>query len=354
MPEEPAINVERLIDLCDRIRWDYVNKPRVHASLFPDNTGFRQACSAMDTIGDMCQALRAYGEICARGDADTGNAYLVVFGALQVLYVQQEAVFWLCKSLGFPKAIATKPTPDRWIHAPGNEQLSEVRNLRHSSVGHPVNRDKGLPEDRGSYFIVQMSLSVRGFKMLFADDAGQRRWIDVPVFDLIQMQIAELEIVLRSALDEIGVAEQQHRDRFKGQRLEMVFAGLGHPIEKLHEAVRDQTFRPVGMYGVEAVQRSMQTFRSKLEERAEPFREDLELIYGQLNAALSRLTDFYEGRADDRELADIFATFVADRIEELREWARSKDEDYDPPADSEVDPTPIVNTLIPRPPDEPV
>jgi hypothetical protein len=352
MAEESAISVERLIELCDRIRWDHVNEPRVHAALFADHTRFRQACSAMDMIGDTCQALRAYTEICAGADADTGNAYLVVFGALQVLYVQQDAVFWLCKSLGYPAAIASKPTPDKWVHAPGNEPLSEVRNLRHSAVGHPVNRDKGLAVDRGSYFIVQMSLSVRGFTMQFADDAGERRWIDVPVFESVRTQLAQLEGVLQSALDEIAVAEQQHRAKFKGQRLTGIFAGLSHPIEKLHEAVRDPTMRSVGMYGVNAVRRAMDTFRAKLEERNEPFGADLDYRYEQLGAALPRLTEYYEGRADDRELAGMLAVFVADRIDQLREWAQSKDEDYEPQRSKDIDlSTPGVTvTLVPRPP----
>jgi hypothetical protein len=354
MTEGGGINVEHLIELCDRIRWDHVNEPRVHAALFADNTRFRQACSAMDMIGDTCQALRAYAEICTGDAADTGNAYLVVFGALQVLYVQQDAVFWLCKSLGYPTAIASKPTPDKWIHAPGNEPLSEVRNLRHSAVGHPVNRDKGLAADRGSYFIVQMSLSTRGFTMNFADDAGQRRWIDVPVFELVRTQISQLEAVLQSTLEEIAMAEQQHRDKFKGQPLEAIFAGLSHPVEKLHEAVRDQTFRSVGMYGVNAVRRAMDMFRAKLGERNEPFGADLDYRYEQLATALPRLTEYYEGRADDRELAGMLAVFVADRIDELRAWAQSKDADYDPQpaADDDIDlSTPgITVTLVPRPP----
>lgn len=92
MTAEPTISVERLVALCDRIR-DYVNEPRVHASLFADNTRFRQACSAMDMIGDTAQALRSYAQL-SRSDADLGTAYLVVFGAIQVLYVQQDAVFF--------------------------------------------------------------------------------------------------------------------------------------------------------------------------------------------------------------------------------------------------------------------
>jgi hypothetical protein len=306
----------------------------------------------MDMIGDTTQALRSYLEL-AHTRTDNGTSYLVVFGALQVLYVQQDAVYWLCETLGFPRNVARVAGPEKWIHGPGNEPLSEIRSLRNSSIGHPVRRDR--PEtQRGSYFIIQMSLSARGFTLMAANDAGQTETIGVDIPKLVQTQVQELEAVLKRGLEELTEAERQHRERFKGQRLEMIFAGLGYPMEKMHEAVRDATFRPVGMYGVEAVHHTMQTFRSKLEERGEPFREDLEQIYGQLNAALSRLTEFYECRNDDRELADILATFVGDRIEELREWARSKDEDYAAPADTDVDPMPIVNVLIPRPPDETV
>ncbi len=39
-----------------------------------------------------------------------------------------------------------------------------------------------------------------------------------------------------------------------------------------------------------------------------------------------------KGRTDDRELAHILATFVGDRIDELRGWALELDEKYAPPA----------------------
>ncbi|MGH9384919.1 MAG: hypothetical protein ACRD2N_11595 [Vicinamibacterales bacterium] len=167
--------------------------------------------------------------------------------------------------------------------------------------------------------------------------------------DLVRTQVQELEAVLKRALGEISEAERAHRDRFKGRPLELTFGGLSHPMEKVHQAVREATFRPVGMYGVEAVQKSMNVFRERLAERGEPFREDLELIYGQLNGAPSRLVDFYN-RDDDRELAGILVTFVGDRINELRDWARSLDEGYAPsPANADLaTPTATVKPL-PRP-----
>lgn len=330
MREVATTNVEGLIDLVRKVR-DYVNDPRIHSLLFADQPRFSRSCSAMDMIGDTAQALRAYLAVPVSG-ADHGMSYLLVFGVLQVLYVQQDAVFWLCESLGFPRSVARLAGPEKWIHGPQNGHLSEVRSLRNSSIGHPVWRNRGPLSERGSYFINQMSLSTSGFQLAASTAAGERSTTNVDIRNLVHVQIQELEAVVKRALDEISEAERAHRDQFKGQRLELTFGGLSHPMEKMHQAVRDESFRTVGMYGVEAVQRSMILFKERLAERGEPFREDLNLIYGQLTFALARLTGFYNGHEDDREMAAILATFVGDRISELREWARSLDEDYETPS----------------------
>jgi hypothetical protein len=341
-------SVEGLINLVRRMR-DYVNDPRIHAALFAEQPRFVRACSAMDMIEDTAQALRSYLALAVK-DSDHGTSYLVVFGALQVLYVQQDAVFWLCECLGFPRDVARLAGPEKWIHGPGNDRLSKVRSLRNSSIGHPVWRNKGPESERGSYFIIQMSLSTSGFQLAASNASGDRDYTDVDIPHLVNVQVQELEAVLKRALEEISEAERAHRERFTGQRLEMTFAGLSHPIEKMHQAVREETFRPVGMYGVEAVQRSLHVFRERLAEHGEPFREDLEFIYGQLNTALSRLTEFYNRRQDDHDLADILATFVGDRINELRDWARSLDEDYElSPVNADLATPTAAVTLVPRP-----
>lgn len=283
----------------------------------------------MDMIEDTAQALRAYLSAAA-GESDHSTAYLLVFGALQVLYVQQDAAFWLCEALGVPRSVARLAGPEKWIHGPGNARLSEVRSLRNSSVGHPVWRNRGPEAERGSYFISQMSLTASGFQLSALNAAGDRTQTGVNIPALVSAQVQELEAVMTRALDEIRASEQAHRDRFSGQPLEQTFVGLSHPLEKMHQAVREGTARPLGMYGVDATRKAMSIFAERLAERGEPFGEDLELIYGQLDGALSRLADFYNRRDDDRELAGILATFVGDRIDELRNWARSMDEHYQP------------------------
>jgi len=321
-----ATAVSALVELTDAVR-KRVNRRRTHAALFADRQRFTRACSAMDMLGDTCQALHAYLGNCERG-ADTPTSYLIVFGALQVLYVQQDAAFWLCAALGYPQAVTSFPGPEKWVHSTGNEELSRVRNLRASSVGHPVRRDKGPREDRGSYFIVQHSLRATGFQMMAHDEAGDTRWISVPVLEFVKTQATALGTTLRATLREVDLADRAHREKFAGQPMEGIFRGLSHPIEKMHQAVSEPSFRPVGMFGVDAVRRAMAQFRQGLEQRHEPFGDDLEFQFGHLEAGLTRLTDFFEGRTDDAELADILATYVADRVAELRSWAEEMDREY--------------------------
>jgi hypothetical protein len=58
-------------------------------------------------------------------DATTGQQLLAVFGALQALFVQQDALNLLLEALGIPSAEAPEPT------------LQKVRDVRNAAVGHP-------------------------------------------------------------------------------------------------------------------------------------------------------------------------------------------------------------------------
>ena len=95
--------------------------------------------------------------------------------------------------------------------------------------------------------IVSESLTqdTSGFALIAANDAGHVETIGVDIPRLVQTQVQELQAVLKRGLDELTETDREHRRRFKGQSLEIVFGGLEHPLEKLHEAVGDETFRQV-------------------------------------------------------------------------------------------------------------
>jgi hypothetical protein len=67
----------------------------------------------MDVVGDTCQALRAYIQRAALPENDKGPAYLLAYGVLHSLYLQQDAVFWWCKCLDV-KPVSNFSGPGRW------------------------------------------------------------------------------------------------------------------------------------------------------------------------------------------------------------------------------------------------
>ena len=80
---------------------DLINRPRKQNMLLQDSTLWLMLCSCMDTIQDTETALESF--LTKDNDSsDTGSKYLLVYGALQALFIQQEAVKNLHASLNIP------------------------------------------------------------------------------------------------------------------------------------------------------------------------------------------------------------------------------------------------------------
>jgi hypothetical protein len=122
-----------------RIR-DIVNTPRRRYALMENRQRWLQLCSAMDAIGDTQLAVRAYLDQPMKEVESDGWSYLVVYGILQVLYVQQDAAKMLAGCLKLPFEL-----PD---------ELVNIREIRNDSIGHAAGRGA---------FISRITLSQDGF-----------------------------------------------------------------------------------------------------------------------------------------------------------------------------------------------
>ena len=145
---------------------DFINTRRKHHELRQDKALFSQLCSSLDVIEDTEEAISAYT---AKEFAESKAAhYLAVYGLLQAIFVQQDAAFNLCESLGIQENIDDYP------------KLNEIREIRNDTIGHPTKRGR----KRFSYnHISRVSLNHSGFKMatFFADESPvKNRKIDIP------------------------------------------------------------------------------------------------------------------------------------------------------------------------------
>ena len=116
-----------------------------------DRDAWLKLCSSLDAIGDTDLALDSH--LAEQFPSAVGAVYLMVYGALQVLYVQQNAASDLLDTLRIEE-VAHKDYP----------RLSRIRELRSASIGHPTKK-----KTKGGYsyhFINRVTLRTRGFMLL--------------------------------------------------------------------------------------------------------------------------------------------------------------------------------------------
>src|SRR5690606_38541619 len=76
-------------DLEERIRV-FINSGRRQASLLKDSAAWNKLCSSLDIVGDTQLAIEAHPKLrSVKGD---GESYLIVYGVLQAMLLQQDAI----------------------------------------------------------------------------------------------------------------------------------------------------------------------------------------------------------------------------------------------------------------------
>ncbi len=75
-------------EIEDKIR-DFINHPRRQKPLLRDKPKWHILTSGLDVLGDTQLAIAAY--LSAKPTKDAGTCYLLMYGVLQVLFVQQDA-----------------------------------------------------------------------------------------------------------------------------------------------------------------------------------------------------------------------------------------------------------------------
>ena len=183
--------MQEILELAEQIRKIVIEKSDV---LLQDTAVCHQLCSSLDVIEDTDYCLEAFltkdiEGLDEEGDKyvlATGTKYMYVYGTLQALFVQQDAVKHLAESLQIPYTC--------------DPSLKTIREIRNDSVGHPTKRGKGSAFN----FISRVTIDNQGFKLSTAYADGRddfRRPVDIP--DLIRTQRDVFIGVLRDVLERL-------------------------------------------------------------------------------------------------------------------------------------------------------
>lgn len=304
-----------LSELESTIR-DFINRPRKQHILLQDHADWYRLCSSLDVIGDTELALDEYmAQI--ENPANPGELYLILYGVLQILFVQQDAVQNMAEALGLDN------TPD--------PLLQRVREMRNDSVGHPTKRGGG--KGRSFNFITRISMRRSGFTLLTTyPDGRSSRVTEVDVLSLISSQRDALRRILNEVIQILRKEEMEHREKFKSEKLEYIFPQILHYYyEKIAEAIYSGGPPGFGVGIVEQVANVVDKFKEALDRRGilEAYNvvQDLELV----EYPLAELHKYFESpstsKLNDKD-AYIFLVFIRKQIDWLIGFARGVDEDY--------------------------
>jgi len=303
-----------------RIR-DLINEPRKRYTLIKKLGLWHQLCCCLDVIGDTELAIAAYNA--QELGANQESAYLAVYGLLQALFLQQDAIFNLCEALGISDAISNYPG------------LQEIREIRNASIGHPTKRGRKRPFSY--HAISRFSLSSKGFQLLTSDETGTSKfeWISIP--KLIADQLSYASAIFTSIIEKLEQEEVAHKEQFKKEKLVAVFSPtLAYHIEKVFESIRSGGNPAFGAINLGILTQALKDLQAVLAKRGIELDtyEVIEDLYEELVYPMSELEAYFQhlekGQKPNinEKTAYIFAFFITKKFDELKDLAEEIDEEY--------------------------
>ena len=300
-------------ELVSQIR-ESINEPRKRLAISQDDTDWFRLCSSLDVIGDSEMAFHAYNEM--PNSDHPGANYILVYGFLQTLFLQQDAVNNLHKALGIPYEI--------------DSTLREIRNVRNAVI-HPT--DGGLSSEKRFRFISRMSLSKSGFELwTVVPNKSSREFEEVSLVSLLEKQHLQMENALRALLKELKKEEIDYRKRYMDESLEDCYPqALDYFFEKILEAVRGDSSVECGEAYVSLISEILENFKSALDKR-----KILGAYLGidsqleQLEDPLQKLAQIFENKGEKKlNATDAYSLtkFVQSGVTKLQNMASEIDEE---------------------------
>jgi len=311
-----------------------ITRPRRKYVLLRNNALWNQLLSCLDVIEDSQEAIKAYsaGEF----GKNKGEEYLAIYGLLQAIYVQQDAVRNLGESLKIPIELKNYPT------------LMNIREIRNDSIGHPTKRDppkRGKKGDGGKgksisysyHFISQTTLCRKGFQLhsYYAD--GELKVKDILIINLIADQKKYISEILISIVNKLEQEEAAHKEKFRAEKLASIFPNsLDYHFQKLLESTEREELKALGLINLQQIKKSLQDFRETLAKRGIELEacDSIKYVYQQIEYPLSELERFFQMSKKEKDAninekaAYIYAFFLEKQVDDLRQMAREIDEDY--------------------------
>lgn len=297
-----------------RIR-EFINGSRKQSVLLKCSMSWNKLCSSLDLIGDTQLAIDSYPTFSSL--EEHGECYLIVYGILQTLLLQQDAASHIADSLS--------------IKVKRPKALENIRKIRNSAAGHPSHQ-KENGQSR-SCFITRMSVTATGFQLMTTysgDKEYKNEYIEIPA--LIKIQQKYLCEVLGKVVSELERQEMDHREKHKNTKLADSFhPSISYHFGKLYEAIDREDVHVLGAISLKMICDCLNSFKGELSLRGEwDVYDSVNYHYELIEYPAKRLEAYFSKNNDVNERdAHIYVSFLSEQVNSLKEIANELDEKYE-------------------------
>jgi len=261
------------------------NRRPIPPAYRPTGPAFHQADTAIFVARDADLAMDAF--LAKREAPKERYLYLETYGYLQALFVQQDAIRNLWEAM--------MPAAKRWRRS---ARLSEIRDLRNASIGHPSKQTQGVSETSFNV-ISQSTMSVNGFEMHTRMASGRFStcWVKLPVMAEVQRRLLARRV--RGITTNLRRAVAEYRKQFRGNPMKHLFDNhLNYAFQKLAEALSQPNIVHVG--AALAMWVTVEEFLRDFENGCKNRDRDLPLHFDDLRYAATRVKEVLDALAQQK------------------------------------------------------
>ncbi|MDP1690112.1 MAG: hypothetical protein Q8L52_02825 [bacterium] len=302
------------INLQDRIRElrDLINSSicyKQDAWNRKDEGSWSKLWTAVDNLEDTQLAIDEYVSL-------KNFSRLAVYGLLQSMYVQQDAISHLEKAINIP-------IPDWKKDYPG---LSNIRDIRNETIGHPIS-------EKGIYTSISHTdnLNVLDY-VVWSKEGFQHKTIDLK--DIVNTQHNLLIKEIERVMEKISTDEELHRHNFKDKSLLPLLVSTGYLIQKLWSFEKSREYAQVNFDSLKSI---YENFKEEIKKRFKIDKVDeqgvqipgLILVVQHVEKILPRIEKMVpmDNNVDQLDL-DVYVESLDRSFDDLRKMVKEIDDKF--------------------------
>lgn len=293
--------------LVSQIR-DMVNRPWVRYHLLKTEDAFYQICACMDVLEDTQTAIETYRKMDFHAPLDL---YLPIYGVLQAVYMQQDAVISICNALGLDSSVY-------------KSNIGDIRKIR-DDLQHPTCRCPKGARKRDSVFFIQLeqfSLNKEHCRYLVSSSKAGSVYRDINISKTIDDQTAQTTPFLEEIIQQMKKEFIDHCQQCSKIKLRELLAPGSYNVEKICE----QDARIAKNLGSVPLRKILKSYSSEIALRYSP-QEDRYGIYE--TRRITRILELIESGTVSTEIVDFLKEDLVFLWRSLEACAKEIDQEFE-------------------------